>query len=443
MFDNLTDKLTGIFQKLQSRGRLTEKDIDDALGQVRRALLEADVNFKVARDFVANVKGRSLGSDVLQSLTPGQQVVKIVHEELTSMLSGGDHRLVLSSQLPSVLMLCGLQGAGKTTTAAKLALQQRKDGHTSLLVAADLKRPAAISQLETLGKQLDIPVYSEDPANTTVVKVAQAGVKRAQQLGISWVIIDTGGRLHIDDDLMSELEDVKKAVSPNETLLVVDAMTGQDAVNAAEEFHKKMSLTGLIMTKLDGDARGGAALSITQVTGVPIKFIGVGERNDALEPFHPDRLASRILAMGDVLTLIEKAQQVVDEDQAKEMERKFRQATFDLDDFLQQIQSVRKMGSLSQIMEMIPGMNMMSKKMPTEFDEGQMNRIEAIIQSMTVEERKRPEIINGSRRRRISRGSGTTAQDINQLMNQYRQTQKIMKQFARNKNPRGLMNMFR
>ena len=443
MFDNLTDKLTGIFQKLQSRGRLTEKDIDDALGQVRRALLEADVNFKVARDFVANVKERSLGSDVLQSLTPGQQVVKIVHEELTSMLSGGDHRLVLSSQLPSVLMLCGLQGAGKTTTAAKLALQQRKDGHTSLLVAADLKRPAAISQLETLGKQLDIPVYSDDPANTTVVKVAQAVVKRAQQLGISWVIIDTGGRLHIDDDLMSELEDVKKAVSPNETLLVVDAMTGQDAVNAAEEFHKKMSLTGLVMTKLDGDARGGAALSITQVTGVPIKFIGVGERNDALEPFHPDRLASRILAMGDVLTLIEKAQQVVDEDQAKEMERKFRQATFDLDDFLQQIQSVRKMGSLSQIMEMIPGMNMMGKKMPTEFDEGQMNRIEAIIQSMTVEERKRPEIINGSRRRRISRGSGTTAQDINQLMNQYRQTQKIMKQFARNKNPRGLMNMFR
>ena len=443
MFDNLTDKLTGIFQKLQSRGRLTEKDIDDALGQVRRALLEADVNFKVARDFVANVKERSLGSDVFQSLTPGQQVIKIVHEELTSMLSGGDHRLVLSSQLPSVLMLCGLQGAGKTTTAAKLALQQRKDGHTSLLVAADLKRPAAISQLETLGKQLDIPVYSEDPANTTVVKVAQAGVKRAQQLGISWVIIDTGGRLHIDDDLMSELEDVRKAVSPNETLLVVDAMTGQDAVNAAEEFHQKMSLTGLVMTKLDGDARGGAALSITQVTGVPIKFIGVGERNDALEPFHPDRLASRILAMGDVLTLIEKAQQVVDEDQAKEMERKFRQATFDLDDFLQQIQSVRKMGSLSQIMEMIPGMNMMGKKMPTEFDEGQMNRIEAIIQSMTAEERKRPEIINGSRRRRISRGSGTTAQDINQLMNQYRQTQKIMKQFARNKNPRGLMNMFR
>ena len=443
LFDNLTDKLTGIFQKLQSRGRLTEKDVDDALGQVRRALLEADVNFKVARDFVANVKERSLGSDVLQSLTPGQQVVKIVHEELTSMLSGGDHRLVLSSQLPSVLMLCGLQGSGKTTTAAKLALQQRKEGHTSLLVAADLKRPAAISQLETLGKQLDIPVYSEDPADTTVVKVAQAGVKRAQQLGISWVIIDTGGRLHIDDDLMSELEDVKKAVSPSETLLVVDAMTGQDAVNAAQEFHQKMSLTGLVMTKLDGDARGGAALSITQVTGVPIKFIGVGERNDALEPFHPDRLASRILAMGDVLTLIEKAQEVVDEDQAKEMERKFRQATFNLDDFLQQIQSVRKMGSLSQIMEMIPGMNLMGKKMPTEFDEGQMNRIEAIIQSMTVEERKRPEIINGSRRRRISRGSGTTAQDINQLMNQFRQTQKMMKQFARNKNPRGLMNLFR
>ena len=443
MFDNLTDKLTGIFQHLQNRGRLTEKDIDEALGQVRRALLEADVNFRVARNFVAKVKERSLGADVLQSLTPGQQVVKVVHEELTALLSGNDHRLTLSSQLPTVLMLVGLQGSGKTTTAAKLALQQRRQGHSSLLVAADLRRPAAISQLETLGRQLDIPVYSEDPKTSTVVQVAEAGVKRGQQLGVSWVIIDTGGRLHIDDELMGELEEIKKAASPTETLLVVDAMTGQDAVNAAQEFHERVSLTGLIMTKMDGDARGGAALSVTQVTGVPIKFIGVGDRSDALEAFHPDRMASRILAMGDVLTLIEKAQEVVDQDQAKEMERKFRQATFDLEDFLQQIQAVKKMGSLSQIMEMIPGMNQLGKNMPAELDEGQIMRTEAIIRSMTAEERRRPEIINGSRRRRIARGSGTTAQDINQLLNQFRQTQKLMKQFSRSRNPRSLMGLFR
>ena len=443
MFDNLTDKLTGIFQRLQNRGRLNEKDIDEALGQVRRALLEADVNFRVARDFVAKVKERSLGADVLQSLTPGQQVVKVVHEELTALLSGGDHRLTLSSQLPTVLMLVGLQGSGKTTTAAKLALQQRRQGHSSLLVATDLRRPAAISQLETLGRQLDIPVYSEDPKTTTVVQVAEAGVKRGAQLGVSWVIVDTGGRLHIDDEMMGELEAIKRAASPTETLLVVDAMTGQDAVNAAQEFHERVSLTGLIMSKMDGDARGGAALSVTQVTGVPIKFIGVGERSDALEPFHPDRMASRILAMGDVLTLIEKAQEVVDQDQAKEMERKLRQATFDLEDFLQQIQAVKKMGSLTQIMEMIPGMNQLGKNMPADLDEGQITRVEAIIRSMTAEERRRPEIINGSRRRRIARGSGTTAQDINQLLNQFRQTQKLMKQFSRSRNPRSLMGLLR
>ena len=443
MFENLTDKLTGIFQRLQNRGRLTEKDIDEALGQVRRALLEADVNFRVARDFVAKVKERSLGADVLQSLTPGQQVVKVVHEELTALLSGSDHRLTPASQLPTVLMLVGLQGSGKTTTAAKLALQQRRQGHSSLLVAADLRRPAAISQLETLGRQLDIPVYSEDPKTSTVVQVAEAGVKRGQQLGVSWVIVDTGGRLHIDDELMGELESIKRAASPTETLLVVDAMTGQDAVNAAQEFHERVSLTGLIMTKMDGDARGGAALSVTQVTGVPIKFIGVGERSDALEAFHPDRMASRILAMGDVLTLIEKAQEVVDQDQAKEMERKFRQATFDLEDFLQQIQAVKKMGSLSQIMEMIPGMNQLGKNMPADLEEGQITRVEAIIRSMTAEERRRPEIINGSRRRRIARGSGTTAQDINQLLNQFRQTQKLMKQFSRSRNPRSMMGLFR
>jgi signal recognition particle subunit SRP54 len=443
MFENLSDKLTGIFNRLSSKGRLTEKDIDEALGQVRRSLLEADVNFRVARDFVAKVKERSLGSDVLESLTPGQQVVKIVHEELTEILTGGDHRLTPSSQLPSVLMLVGLQGSGKTTTAAKLALQLRKQGHNSLLIAADLRRPAAISQLQTLGKQLDIEVYSEDPKSSTVVQVVKAGVARAKQLGTHWAIVDTGGRMHIDDELMAELEDVKSAVSTHETLLVVDAMTGQDAVNAAQEFHQRMSLTGLVMTKLDGDARGGAALSVTRVTGVPIKFVGMGERPDALEPFHPDRMASRILAMGDVLTLIEKAQENVDEDQAKEMERKFRQATFDLDDFLTQIQSVKKMGSLSQIMEMIPGMGQMSKRMPTEIDDNQIKKVEAIIRSMTPYERHHPELIKGSRRRRIATGSGTSAQDINQLLNQFRQTQKMMRQFSKGRNPRGLMNMFK
>ena len=443
MFDNLTDKLTGIFNRLSSKGRLTEKDIDEALSQVRRSLLESDVNFRVARDFVARVKERSLGADVMQSLTPGQQVVKIVHEELTEILTGDQHRLTPSSQLPSVLMLVGLQGSGKTTTAAKLALQLRRQGNTAILIAADLRRPAAISQLQTLGKQLDVPVYSEDPGKSTVKQVVSNGVEEARRLGLHWAIVDTGGRLHIDDDLMTELEEVKDAASPHETLLVVDSMTGQDAVNAAEEFHSRVRLTGLVMTKLDGDARGGAALSVTRVTGVPIKFVGTGERPDALEEFHPDRMASRILAMGDVLTLIERAQQTVDEDQAKEMERKFRQASFDLEDFLKQIQSVKQMGSLSQIMEMIPGMGQMAKKMPTEFDDNQVKRVEAIIRSMTPGERKRPEIINGSRRRRIARGSGTTPQDINQLLNQFRQTQKMMRQFNRTRNPRTLMNLFR
>ena len=443
MFENLTDKLTGIFDRLSSKGRLTEKDIDQALTQVRRSLLESDVNFRVARDFVAKVKERSLGADVMQSLSPGQQVVKIVHEELTEVLTGGQHRLTPSSQLPSVLMLVGLQGSGKTTTAAKLALQLRKQGNSALLIAADLRRPAAISQLQTLGKQLGVEVYSEDPKTSTVARVAANGVEEAKRLGLHWAIVDTGGRLHLDDDLMDELEDIKRTVSPHETLLVVDAMTGQDAVTAAEEFHRRVELTGLVMTKLDGDARGGSALSITRVTGVPIKFVGTGERSDALEQFHPDRMASRILAMGDVLTLIERAQQTVDETQAKEMERKFRQASFDLEDFLEQIQSVKQMGSLDQIMEMIPGMGKMAKRMPTEFDENQMRKVEAIIRSMTAEERRRPEVLNGSRRRRIARGSGTTAQDINQLLNQFRQTQKMMRQFSRSRNPKSLMSMFR
>ncbi len=444
MLENLTEKLTGILGKLTSKGRLTDKDIDEALGQVRRSLLEADVNFRVARDFVASIKERALSSDVLESLTPGQQVVKIVHEELTSLLTGGEHRLVPSSQPTNAVMMVGLQGSGKTTTAAKLALSLRRQDRKALLIAADLRRPAAIQQLETLGKQLDIPVYSEDPATSTVVQVAKNGMKRAEELGVHWAIVDTGGRLQIDDELMKELEEVKAAISPQEILLVVDAMTGQDAVNAAEGFHEKVQLTGLVMTKMDGDARGGAALSVTKVTGVPIKYMGMGERPDALESFYPDRMASRILDMGDVLTLIEKAQENVDENQAKEMERKFREASFDLEDFLTQIQAVKKMGSLSQIMDMIPGMGQMSSKLKAgALDDNQISRVEAIIRSMTREERQKPDIINGSRRRRIATGSGTTPQDINQLLNQFRQTQKMMRQLSRSRNPKNLMSMFR
>ena len=448
MFENLTERLTGIFNRLSSKGRLTDKDIDEALSLVRRSLLEADVNFRVARDFVARVKERAQGSEVLESLTPGQQVVKIVHEELTELLGGGSSEtgrsgITLSSQAVSPLMLVGLQGSGKTTTAAKLALEQRKQGHRSLLIAADLRRPAAIQQLETLGRQLEIPVYSEDPGASNAVRVARNGLARASELGVNWAIVDTGGRLQIDDELMEELEDIRDAVNPHETLLVVDAMTGQDAVNTAEGFHQRVGLTGLIMSKMDGDARGGAALSITRVTGVPIKYMGVGERPDGLEVFHADRLASRILAMGDVLTLIERAQEAVDEKKAKEMERKIRQASFDLNDFLDQLQSVKKMGSMDQLLEMIPGMGSSTKKMMAgDLDETKLKRIEAIIHSMTPEERQRPDIINGSRRRRISRGSGTTPQDINQLLNQFKQTQKLVRQMSRSRNPASLMKMF-
>ena len=451
MFENLTERLTGIFNRLNSKGRLTDKDIDEALSLVRRSLLEADVNFRVARDFVARIKERAQGAEVLESLTPGQQVVKIVHDELTKLLggsstgssSGRTQGITLSSQPVSALMLVGLQGSGKTTTAAKIALEQRKQGHRSLLIAADLRRPAAIQQLETLGKQLDIPVYSEDPKSSSAVRVVRNGLARAAELGVNWAIIDTGGRIQIDDELMEELEEISRAANPHETLLVVDAMTGQEAVNTAEGFHQRVGLTGLIMSKMDGDARGGAALSITRVTGVPIKYMGVGELPDRLEVFHPDRLASRILAMGDVLTLIERAQEAVDEQKAKEMERKFRQASFDLNDFLDQLQSVKKMGSLDQIVEMIPGMGNNTRKMMSgDLDETKLRRIEAIIRSMTPDERQRPEIINGSRRRRISRGSGTTPQDINQLLNQFKQTQKLVRQMTRSRNPANLMKMF-
>ena len=439
MFEALADRLNGVFQKLTSRGRLTEKDVDEGLRQIRLALLEADVNFRVARDLVAQVRERAVGGEVLESLSPGQQVVKIVQEELTNVLTGGDHTLTRANKPPTVVMLVGLQGSGKTTTAAKLALQL---GQSPLLIAADLRRPAAIEQLATLGKQLGIPVYQEDPASSNPVKVAKAGVEQAHRTGAGWAIVDTGGRLHVDDEMMAEMEEVKAATRPDEILLVVDAMTGQDAVQAAQEFHDRVNITGLILTKLDGDARGGAAISITQVTGVPIKFIGVGEKTDALEPFYPDRLASRILGMGDVLTLIEKAQQTVDEKQAKELERKMRQATFDLEDYLEQFQNVKKMG-FSQVLDMIPGLSQARNRMPEQFDEKQLVRFEAIIQSMTPEERHNPDILNGRRRRRIAMGSGTTPQDVNQLLNQFRQTQKLLKQLTKARSPRDLMGLFR
>ncbi len=443
MFESLTEKLTGVLDRLTSRGRLSEKDVDDALRQVRLALLGADVNFRVAREFIARVKERSVGRDVLDSITPGQQVVKIVHEELTEVLSAGDHKLTASSRAPTKVMMVGLQGAGKTTTAAKLAAHLRRQGQNSLLVAADLKRAAAVQQLESLGKQMTIPVYSDKGASDAV-NVASAGVEQGKELGSQWVIVDTGGRMHVDEEMMEELEEVHGRISPDEVILVLDAMTGQDAVQAAEEFHRRVPLTGIIMTKLDGDARGGAALSVTKVTGVPIKFLGMGERVDALDPFYPDRLASRILGMGDVLSLVEKAQQVVDKKKAKEMERKLRRASFDLEDFLEQLQSVKQMGSIGQFMEMIPGFSKMSKKLPAgAIDDGEVKKVEAMIRSMTPQERRSPNIINGSRRRRIALGSGTKPQDVNRLLNQFGQVQKMIRQVTSGRGSRALERLFR
>ena len=442
MFDTLTEKLNGVFQRLTGRGRLTERDVDEGLREVRRALLEADVDFRVARDFVARVKERALGNDVLDSLSPGQQVVKIVSDEMTAILTSGDHKLGVSSQSPTVVMMAGLQGSGKTTTAAKLALHLRRQGHHPLLVAADMRRPAAMEQLAVLGRQLDVPVYRED--GSTAVKAATNGITHARDLGLSFVIVDTGGRLEIDTEMMEELREVHDAISPYETLLVLDAMTGQVAVTTAQGFNEYVGVTGLILTKMDGDARGGAALSISQVTGIPIKFMGTGERTDALEPFFPDRTASRILGMGDVLTLVEKAQEAVGEKQAKEMERKIRRATFDLEDFLEQLQGVKQMGSLSSIMEMIPGFSQLSKRLPSDaLDSSGLVKAEAIIRSMTPQERRDPSILNGSRRRRIARGSGTTPQDVNQILNQFRQAQKMMKQISQGRAPRNLMGMLR
>ncbi len=441
MFEALSAKLNGVFNRLGNKGRLTEKDVDAALREVRMALLEADVNFKVARELVGRIRGRVVDAELLKSLTPGQQVVKVTNEEMTRLLGGGAHGLDPSPQPPSVMLMVGLNGSGKTTTAAKMARHLKQAGRPPLLIAADLQRPAAIQQLQTLGSQIGVEVYRESTQAKTVA-VAENGVAQARELNAAWAIVDTAGRFQIDDDLMAELEAVKKAVSPAETLLVVDAMTGQDAVRAAEEFHARIGLTGLVLTKIDGDARGGAALSVVSVTGVPIKFIGTGERVDALESFHPDRLASRILGMGDVLTLIEKTQAAFDEDEAAQIEKKMRQATFDLQDYLTQLQEIRKMGPLGQILDMVPGLSGIRSRMPQgEVGEEQLKKVEAIIYSMTPEERRRPQIIGGSRRRRIARGSGTTPQAVNQLLNQFRQMRKVMRRMASGKGIKGSQDL--
>jgi signal recognition particle subunit SRP54 len=431
MFDALTDRLQRTFKRLRGKGKLTEKDVDEALREVRLALLEADVNFKVVKDFVGKVRERSISVDVLESLSPAHQVIKVVNEELIAML-GTASRLDLGKGTPPVIMLVGLQGSGKTTMSGKLALTFKKSGQRPLLVAADMQRPAAVQQLITLGKQIDVPVYSE--ASGSPPDICQRALTRARELNAGVVILDTAGRLHIDDGLMTELNVIKTRLNPAEVLLVADAMTGQDAVRVAEEFHKRLSLTGLILTKLDGDARGGASLSVRAVTGVPIKFVGMGEKLDALEPFHPDRLAGRILGMGDVMSLIEKAQENVDLKQAAVLEKKMRTANFDLEDFLQQLQQVKKMGPLSQLMEMIPGFRGVAKQLPANaLNDNQFKRVEAIIHSMTPKERHEPSIIDGSRRRRIARGSGTQPNDVNQLLNQFRQVQKMMRQMTSGK----------
>ena len=439
MFDTLSDRLQGVFRELGRKGRLTERDIDEAMREVRRALLEADVNFRVVKQFVVRIQDRAKGAEVMSSLTPAQQVIKIVRDELITTL--GEGAPLIAEGDPAAILLVGLQGSGKTTVAAKLGLQLRKDGRRPLLVAADTQRPAAIQQLIALGKQISLPVYSESSGDPVAITINAR--KYALENGMDVTVVDTAGRLHIDEQLMAEVLRVKGQAGPQETLLVVDAMTGQEGVNVADEFNKRIGVTGLVLTKLDGDARGGSALSIRAVTGVPIKLVGTGEKLDGFEIFHPDRLAGRILGMGDVLTLVERAQQTVDKQQAVEMQRKLRTATFDLNDFMVQMQQIRQMGSLDQLMEMIPGMNQLAKRLPAgALDEGQFKQIEAIISSMTLEERRAPNMINGSRRRRISRGSGTTLQEVNQLLNQFRQVQKMMRNFSQGKGPKGLMGMF-
>ncbi len=429
MFENLTARLQETFRRLRGKGKLSERDVDEALREVRIALLEADVNFKVVRDFIARVRERACGQEVMASLTPGQQVIKIVNSELTELMGGRESKIQYSPKPPTVIMLVGLQGSGKTTTAAKLANLLKRQGKHPLLVASDTRRPAAIRQLQVLGEKVGVDVVATREGDDAV-RVAKQGVARAAAIGRDVVIIDTAGRLHIDDELMDELARMKGEVNPSEVLLVVDAMTGQDAVNVAGTFNERLGLSGIILTKLDGDARGGAALSARAVTGRPIKFVGVGEKVESLEPFYPDRMASRILGMGDVLSLIEKAEAAYDEAKARKLAEKIRSNEFTLEDFADQLRQMRKIGPLDEILSMIPGLGRIRGLSDLKVDEGQLKRVEAIVNSMTLEERRNPAIIDGSRRKRIARGSGTRIQDVNSVLRQFEQVRDMLRQFG-------------
>jgi len=428
-FENLSEKLSLAFKKLKGKGIVTEKDLKESMREIKLALLEADVNYKVVKDFVAKVSERAKGADVLESLTPGQQIIKIVNDELTALMGGENSRIEFGKTIPTVVMMAGLQGAGKTTFCAKLAgYMRKKHNKRPLMVACDIYRPAAIKQLEVVGKQIDVPVFQMGNSKSAV-EIAKSAISHAKEHGNDFVIIDTAGRLHIDEELMQELKDVSAAVTPNEILLVIDAMTGQDAVNIAESFNSQLEITGVIMTKLDGDTRGGAALSVKSVTGKPIKFVGVGEKLSDIEEFHPDRMASRILGSGDVLSLIEKAEQAFDAKTAEQLEAKIRKNQFDFDDFLEQLQQMKKMGPLSQLVKMIPGVNAKALD-EANIDENRLFRVEAIIRSMTKKERQNPSIINASRKKRIAEGSGNSVQDVNNLLKQFEQMQKMMKHFT-------------
>ena len=435
-FEGLSDKLAAVFKRLKSKGKLSESDVKLAMREVRLALLEADVNYKVVKDFVSKVSERCVGAEVLESLTPAQQVIKIVNEELCGLMGNGNARIHFPSKPPYIVMMCGLQGSGKTTHSAKLAKYYKKEGYRPLLVACDVYRPAAIQQLKVVGEQAGVSVFEQGQIDP--VKIAENAIKHAKDHGNDLVILDTAGRLHIDEELMNELKRVKASVDPTEILLVVDAMTGQDAVNVASSFDEALGIDGVILTKLDGDTRGGAALSVLAVTGKPVKFAGMGEKLDDIEPFHPDRMASRILGMGDVLTLIEKAQTQVDEKEAMKMAQKIKDNSFDMNDLLEQMRQIKKMGPLKQIMSMLPGVGNQLKDV--DVDDKQLYRIEAIITSMTVKEREKPAIINPSRKRRIAAGSGTKVEDVNRLLKQFEQMQKMMKMMG-GKNGKGKRRM--
>jgi signal recognition particle subunit SRP54 len=429
-FEGLADRLQNTIQKIRGKGKVTEADVKEMMREVRLALLEADVNFKVVKDFVKKVSERAVGQEVLKSLTPGQQIIKIVNEELTQLMGGEQSKIAVSNRPPTVIMMVGLQGAGKTTTTGKLAnLLRKKYNRNPLLVAADIYRPAAIKQLQTLGKQVDMPVFSLGDQDSPV-EIAKQAIAKAKEEHNDYVLIDTAGRLHVDENLMGELKDIKELTKPDEIFLVVDAMTGQDAVNVAQSFNEQLGLTGVVLTKLDGDTRGGAALSIRAVTQTPIKFVGLGEKMDAIEPFYPERMASRILGMGDVLTLIEKAQANVDEEKAKELEQKMRTASFTLDDFLDQLGQVRNLGPLDELLKMMPGANKIKGLNNVQIEEKQIAHVEAIIRSMTKAEKSHPEILNSNRKKRIAKGSGRTVPEVNRLLKQFEDMKKMMKQMT-------------